>query len=494
MILLIVLGHLDACVFWCIERYLPAGSRWIDQKNLVTDPETLEPVTMASQYFVSIIGSLESLVLDLRQVSEPREYVAVLFEFMFGILAYGTVFGTITNVLHMADSAATMAQQEEQHKYEIKGMKEYMWDKGIRPELQEKVLSYKELQWRRIQGLNECDLFADLPKNLQQQIQDSLYLDLVKQVPLFQEMDPAILSMIAYCITPLVVMDKWFVYEAGDEAAEMYFIKAGSIEILAGDTCIGLLEPGNFFGETALWGGEETGRSARRITSARAVSGDVELCVLANEDFEILQESFPELKKRIQDLIDVRDRRAQEKLEEDRLRAESEQLMASHSPLKHQKTKKPRPLTDILKRINPGGSTDQLHQNSGVHTSSPVSPVSHDFQSIMHLGSPLASVSEPQSDAQTSHGHNSPSQSGGTIAGQPVSSMPPIPYPAYAQTSAGRESIASSSAKERELALSREQLASREHPIARENTATGRSLRTRTQSLIGPRHAGDRSK
>jgi hypothetical protein len=51
------------------------------------------------------------------------------------------------------------------------------------------VNSHKELQWLRSQGVDEAKLFEDLPKSLQQEIKNFLYLDLVKKVPLFQDTD-----------------------------------------------------------------------------------------------------------------------------------------------------------------------------------------------------------------------------------------------------------------------------------------------------------------
>ena len=51
------------------------------------------------------------------------------------------------------------------------------------------VNSHKQLQWIRSQGVDESKLFDDLPKSLQQEIKNFLYLDLVKKVPLFQDTD-----------------------------------------------------------------------------------------------------------------------------------------------------------------------------------------------------------------------------------------------------------------------------------------------------------------
>jgi hypothetical protein len=51
------------------------------------------------------------------------------------------------------------------------------------------VSAYKELQWQRSKGFDDSLLFNDIPRSVQQEIKNFLYLDLVRKVPAFSDTD-----------------------------------------------------------------------------------------------------------------------------------------------------------------------------------------------------------------------------------------------------------------------------------------------------------------
>ncbi|KAI8814217.1 cyclic nucleotide-binding-like protein [Cladochytrium replicatum] len=290
MVILMVLGHFDAY-------------RWMDAKKLYKLADGTE-AEFATQYLTSYLTALRSLVLKLREVNKNAENVFVVFEFIAGILAYGTVFGNIHSIVEMLDHTAASTKAEERHKYEMNWLRQYMRDKGLQPELQKMVNAHKEIQWRRSQGMDEAHLFDDIPKSLQQEIKNYLYLELVQKVPLFQNTDSHFQNSVTFKIKPLVVLNDWYIFRKGDEAEEMYFVKNGTVEICGAEGQVfAKLGPGNFFGEIALF--EDTKRTA----GARA-SGTVELCVLTKEDFNQIMNQYPMIAERIRQAI--RERKANE--------------------------------------------------------------------------------------------------------------------------------------------------------------------------------------
>ena len=76
-----------------------------------------------------------------------------------------------------------------EHKIHMDNVREYMRQNKLPPDVQDQVLAYKAIQYRRIQGMDEAHLFDDIPRSVQQKIQEQLYMDLVKTVPLFADMD-----------------------------------------------------------------------------------------------------------------------------------------------------------------------------------------------------------------------------------------------------------------------------------------------------------------
>jgi hypothetical protein len=62
------------------------------------------------------------------------------------------------------------------------------------------VTSYKELQWLRSKGMDEVFLFSGIPRSVQQEIKNFLYLDLVKKVPVFSDTDINFQNLITFKI------------------------------------------------------------------------------------------------------------------------------------------------------------------------------------------------------------------------------------------------------------------------------------------------------
>jgi CRP-like cAMP-binding protein len=166
------------------------------------------------------------------------------------------------------------------------------------------VNSHKELQWRRSQGVDESKLFDDLPKSVQQEIKNFLYLDLVKKVPLFQDTDSHFQNSVTLKIKPMHIIQGCYIFRKDDEGQEMFFIKSGQVDIVGDSGQVFVtLGTGSFFGEIALF------KNCKRTASARA-KGDVELCMLAKDDYNFILSQFPIISERIQKTI--RDREENE--------------------------------------------------------------------------------------------------------------------------------------------------------------------------------------
>ncbi|KAJ3063226.1 hypothetical protein HDU98_000931 [Podochytrium sp. JEL0797] len=299
MFILMLIGHVDACLFWFIDWTLaPGPDRWIEKNNLMA-------VSISTQYLVSYLSALRSLVLKLRECSRDAENIYVIFEFIAGILSYGTVFGNIHSILELMDSTAAVNQAEEYHNFEMEGIITFMKEKKIKPELQQMVRDYKELQWLKSKGLDEDHFFVGIPKSVQQEIKNFLYLDLVQTVPIFQNTDINFQYILAFKIRPLHVLDGWTIFRKGDEGEEMFFIKSGRVEICSEDGKIvfATLTDGAFFGEIALF------ESCRRTATASA-KGNCELCTLSKEEFNMLMNLYPEVAEGIRETI--RQRKIQE--------------------------------------------------------------------------------------------------------------------------------------------------------------------------------------
>jgi hypothetical protein len=94
----------------------------------------------------------------------------------------------------------------------------------------------------------------------------------------------------------------------------MYFIKSGQVEICGDNGIVFVtLSTGAFFGEIALF------EACRRTASAKA-KGNVELCLLRKEDFNIIMDAYPHVAEKIRQTI--RERKEHEQRMKDQKAAE----------------------------------------------------------------------------------------------------------------------------------------------------------------------------
>ncbi|KAJ3014254.1 UNVERIFIED_CONTAM: Kinesin-like protein kif27 [Siphonaria sp. JEL0065] len=228
---------------------------------------------MSTQYLVSYLAALRSLVLKLRECKRDAENIYVIFEFVAGILSYGTVFGNIHSILELMDSTAAVNQAEEYHNFEMEGIISFMKEKKLRPELQQNQ--------------------------------------------------------------PMHVLNGWTIFRKGDEGEEMFFIKSGKVEICSEDGSIIFvtLTAGAFFGEIALFECNpppflspcqaNIKTACHRTATARA-KGNCELCTLSKEEFNILMNLYPTVAEGIRETIRLR--KIQEEEKKKRVEEEAERL------------------------------------------------------------------------------------------------------------------------------------------------------------------------
>ncbi|KAJ3096277.1 hypothetical protein HDU97_006060 [Phlyctochytrium planicorne] len=234
IILLVLIAHMDTCLFWAVTTSLPPQPplRWADQQALLIDSETDAFVPFSTQYLEGFLTSLRALYLRTRRVAteEPWENAYAIGELVLGVLTSGTVVGMIHSVVELLDqnSAGNHA------------------------------------------GIDESFVFQDLPKSLLQRIKNHLFRDLVKNVQLFADMDDDFLDLVALKMRSIEVLDNLQIFRKDDQADEMYIIKKGSVQILDGDgKILTTLGHGACFGEIALYQGIVTLAASRTINASK---------------------------------------------------------------------------------------------------------------------------------------------------------------------------------------------------------------------------------
>jgi CRP-like cAMP-binding protein len=123
---------------------------------------------------------------------------------------------------------------------------------------------------------------GDLSSSLQAEVSLFLHRESVQNVPLFKRCNADFLVELVGKLTPQVQMPGDYVVRFGEFGNAMYFVTAGTLEVLdSNDRVVVKLGPGAFFGELALI------KRVRRTASVRAITY-CDLNVLRADDLDVL--------------------------------------------------------------------------------------------------------------------------------------------------------------------------------------------------------------
>ncbi|KAA8544069.1 hypothetical protein F0562_021754 [Nyssa sinensis] len=180
---------------------------------------------------------------------------------------------------------------------------QWMHHRQLPHELRQCIRKYDEHKWVATQGVDEEAILKDLPTDLRRQIKRHLCLNLVRRVPLFDQMDDRMLDSICERLKPTLCTEGTFLVREGDPVNEMLFIIRGHLDSYTtngGRTGFFnsiRIGPGHFCGEELLTWALESRPSGVLPSSTRTVKAisDVEAFALVAEDLKFVASQFRKL-------------------------------------------------------------------------------------------------------------------------------------------------------------------------------------------------------
>lgn len=128
---------------------------------------------------------------------------------------------------------------------------------------------------------------------------DFSILPILKNIPLFKNLDPSIHEEIIKHITLQYYPANYQLFTEGDIGMKMYIIKRGSVRIYKGEQEVALMQENSFFGEMALV-------SDQPRTASANTTEESEIFVLDKNDFDLLLAKNPTAEKAIKDAFTIR--------------------------------------------------------------------------------------------------------------------------------------------------------------------------------------------
>ncbi|RDX95285.1 putative cyclic nucleotide-gated ion channel 10, partial [Mucuna pruriens] len=260
---------------------------------------------------VRLVNNLDKFLFSVGQGLQTSTYVGeiifAIFIAVFGLVILGqdyemrSYIGVITYTSLKYLQSTTVRVEEMR----IKRRDAELWmSHRMLPDfLKERIRRYEQYKWQENRGVEEETLIRNLPKDLRRDIKRHLCLDLLKKVPMFENMDNQLLDALCDRLKPVLYTEKSYIVREGDPVDEMLFIMRGKLATATtnggrtGFFNSSELKAGDFCGEELLtWALDPTSSSNLPI-STRTVEtiSEVEAFALMPDDLKCVASQFRRL-------------------------------------------------------------------------------------------------------------------------------------------------------------------------------------------------------
>ncbi|KAJ0616850.1 putative IQ motif, EF-hand binding, cyclic nucleotide-binding domain, Ion transport [Helianthus annuus] len=303
--------------FDCQRVNESARSEWFRTSNVTTHcvsssgfypfgiyGESLESeVTSASffnKYFYCLwfgLKNLSSLGQNLSTSTYVGEIMFAIVVAVVGLVLFALLIGNMQTYLQ-----STTVRLEE-WRIRRTDTEQWMHHRQLPPELRQSVRRYDQYKWVATRGVDEESLLKGLPLDLRRDIKRHLCYDLVRRVPLFDQMDQRMLDAICERLKPALCTQGTCLVREGDPVNEMLFIVRGNLDSYTTNggrtgffnSC--RIGPGDFCGEELLTWALDPRPSVILPSSTRTVKAisEVEAFALIADDLKFVASQFRRL-------------------------------------------------------------------------------------------------------------------------------------------------------------------------------------------------------
>ncbi|XP_043707470.1 protein CNGC15b-like [Telopea speciosissima] len=253
-----------------------------------------------SKYFYCLwwgLRNLSSLGQNLLTSTYVGEISFAIIIAILGLVLFALLIGNMQTYLQ-----STTIRLEE-WRIRRTDTEQWMRHRQLPQELRQCVRRYDQYKWIATRGVDEEALLKGLPLDLRRDIKRHLCLDLVRRVPLFDQMDERMLDAICERLKPALCTQGTCLVREGDPVNEMLFIIRGHLDSYTTNggrtgffnSC--RIGPGDFCGEELLTWALDPCPSVNLPSSTRTVKAisEVETFALIAEDLRFVASQFRRL-------------------------------------------------------------------------------------------------------------------------------------------------------------------------------------------------------
>ncbi|KAA0047259.1 putative cyclic nucleotide-gated ion channel 15 [Cucumis melo var. makuwa] len=245
------------------------------------------------------LRNLSSLGQNLLTSSNVGEINFAIVIAILGLVLFALLIGNMQTYLQ-----STTLRLEEWRRRR-RDTEQWMQHRQLPNQLKQCVRNYEQFRWIATHGVDEQQILKSLPLDLRRHIKRHLCLDLLRQVPLLDEMEETMLDAICERLNPYLITSNTYLIREGDPVNEMLFIIRGYLDShttnggRTGFFNSSRLGPSDFCGEELLpWALVDDPRAAAVFpSSTRTVKAvtEVEGFALVAEDLKFVAAQFRKL-------------------------------------------------------------------------------------------------------------------------------------------------------------------------------------------------------
>ena len=307
----LLLAHWAGCTLFVMSETLqddPATS--FTFQNEISD-RFHQPSVFIYQY-ISCFHNAFLLILGEGVDFDGKGMKTYAITVMFcGAVLNSILFGQMAMLLQNLNRSGNMYQAK------LDSVNEFMRHSHLSNDLKQRVHQYVEYQWKSSVGsLNRKEFLEELSYPLYKEINLMLHGHLVKNVPLFKNIDADCLVMLTCSLTNSVFLPNDFIIREGQVGLQMYFLRVGVCKVTTDrfpNHVIAEIKTGDFFGETAVL----EHHVLRRMNVIAKTHCD--MYVLTRQNFQHILRNFPSAGQNIRENLELKMKEDEASLPVDRL-------------------------------------------------------------------------------------------------------------------------------------------------------------------------------
>jgi len=283
LVVMAILAHVLACS-WYFSSFLanfPAES-WAVLSGI-------QDSGVATQYIRSLYWTVTTLTTIGYGDITPHldyEYVFVTLVMVTGAFMFAFIIGNVASHISNLDA------RKSAYRSKIENVKQYLKQRSVPENLNERVRNYYEYLWVHHRGLDGNNLLNDLPDPLRLVLMIELTKHLLENVPLFRYSSERLRHTLLMALKGRTYDPGSVIARAGEMGNEVFFISKGCIEVVDEKQEKKYLEltRGDNFGILTLMT-----REKRNVTAIS--KGFSEIFILSLEEYTKIKEEDPEFRE-----------------------------------------------------------------------------------------------------------------------------------------------------------------------------------------------------